>query len=279
MDKNGADRMLARIDASKALRFFCLMGGLAVGSGEGSAAAAAQIDLELVLAVDVSESMSRAELTAQRSGYVAALRHPDFAAALAMRSGVTISYVEWAGPNDQRVVVPWTVVSNAATAEQLAGRLEAAPLHPHFDSPPWNTGTSISQALLFAAGMFASPYASRVIDISGDGPNNAGPFLDSVRDRVIALGIVVNGLPIPASDGQNSPFPLETYYEDCVIGGPGSFVLAVNTPDEFATAIRRKMILEIAGALPRLIRAGYALETEPRLNCAAAERAVRPASG
>lgn len=237
------------------------------------------VDLELVLAVDVSESMSRVELAAQRDGYIAALRHADFAVALSMRGQVAITYVEWAGPDDQKVVVPWTVVSNAATAEGFARRLEAAPLHPAFGSPPWNTGTSISRALLFAAGLFVSPYAGRVIDVSGDGPNNAGPFLDTVRDRVTAQGIVVNGLPIPARDGRSPPFPLSAYYEDCVIGGPGSFVLAINTPDEFATAIRRKMILEIAGTLPRLMPAGYALETEPRLNCTAAERAVRPASG
>ena len=237
------------------------------------------VDLELVLAVDVSESMSRAELLSQRLGYVAALRHADFAGAVATRGGVAITYMEWAGANDQKIIVPWTVVSDAKAAESFASRLDAAPLRPDFGSAAWNTGTSISHALLFAAGMFNNSLSSRVIDISGDGPNNAGPFLGPVRDRVVAEGITINGLPIPARGGLNPPFPLDAYYEDCVIGGPGAFVLAVGEPDEFAAAVRRKMILEIAGPLPRFMLAGFELKTEPRIDCAAAEAAVRPASG
>jgi hypothetical protein len=226
-----------------------------------------QVDLELVLAVDTSGSMSRAELLSQRQGYVAALRHPDFALALATRGSVAVAYVEWAGPNDQKVVVPWTVVSDAASAARLATKLEAAPLHPRFSSAPWEAGTSISEALLFSAELFVEPYASHVIDISGNGPNNIGHPLARARDMVVARGITINGLPIPGERGPDSGFPLAAYYENCVIGGPGAFALAVDDPSQFAAAVRRKMILEIAAAPPRPVLVAYQRQSQSRQGC------------
>lgn len=229
------------------------------------------VDLELVLAVDTSGSMSRADLQAQRQGYVEALRHPDFALAIATRGSVAIAYVEWAGPNDQELIVPWTIVTDATTAASLAERLEAAPLRPGFGSPPWQTGTSISNALLFSAGLFDSPYASRVIDISGNGPNNIGRPLASVRKQVVAQGITVNGLPIPGRVGLDALFPIAAYYEGCVIGGPGAFALAVTDATGFATAVRRKMILEVAVIPPMPVLAGYAMPEPSQVDCAAPE--------
>lgn len=229
------------------------------------------VDLELVLAVDTSGSMSSADLLIQRQGYIAALRHADFAAALATRGAMAIAYVEWAGPNDQKVIVPWTIVSNRTSVEQFAESLAAAPLHSGFSSAPWETGTSISQALLFSARLFAAPYARHVIDISGNGPNNVGGSLGPARDWVLANGITVNGLPILRRiDGE---FPLAAYYEDCVIGGPGAFAMPVGDPAGFATAVRRKMILEIARlpiALPILV--DYTLPSPARVDCEQPEK-------
>ena len=230
----------------------------------------AMVDLELVLAVDVSGSMSVAELLVQRQGYVAALRHPDVAAALAIRGGVALAYVEWAGSNDQRVVVPWTVVADGAAAARFAGRLAAASLRPGFNSPAWMTGTSISHALLFAAGMFNNSLSSRVIDISGNGPNNTGGSLALVRDWVVAQGITVNGLSMAEHGGD---FPIADYYENCVIGGQGAFALSVDEPEAFASTLRRKMVLEIATSLPWFTLAGWETPLAPPIDCASSEAA------
>lgn len=218
------------------------------------------VDLELVLAVDTSASMSKAELSIQRQGYIAAFRHPDVAAAIASRGEVAVAYLEWAGPDDQRIVVPWTVLSDATDAIRFAGSIEAAPLTPGFHSPPWRSGTSISQALLFAADMFASDRASRAIDMSGNGANNAGGPVAPIRERVLARGITINGLPIVRPGDDDAGVPLAEYYEDCVIGGPGAFSIAVERPMQLAATIRRKLVLEIADMPARLTLVGF----EPR---------------
>jgi hypothetical protein len=204
------------------------------------------VDLELVLAVDVSGSMSRAELLVQRQGYIAALRSPDISATITNRGGVALAYMEWAGPGEQRIVVPLTVVSDATDARRFADMLAESPFDPGFKSAPWETGTSVSRALLYAADMF-SPTAggNRTIDISGDGPSNSGGSLAKARERVIAEGITINGLPIIDSAAR-SDLPLAAYYEEFVIGGPGAFAIAVDDPSRFETAIRRKLMLEIA---------------------------------
>ncbi len=158
------------------------------------AAAELPVDLELVLAVDVSGSMDRDEQALQRRGYVEAFLHPEVAAAV--RSGpygrIAVTYVEWAGASAQVVTLPWTLVEDQTTAEDFAAGLAEAP-------PARFRGTSISGALAFAAPMFAdNGYEGlrRVIDVSGDGPNNIGPPVAPVRDAVVAAGIVINGLPV-----------------------------------------------------------------------------------
>lgn len=225
------------------------------------------VDLELVLAVDASGSMSKAELLIQRQGYIAALRHADVAAAIAMRGGVAVAYLEWAGPDDQRIVVPWTVLSNATDAGRFADGIASAPLSPGFNSPPWRGGTSISRALLFAAGMFSSNGASRIIDISGNGPNNSGGLLAPIRERVIARGITINGLPIARPGDGRSGFPLAVYYEDCVIGGAGAFAITVDHPARLASTVRRKLLMEIAAIPQGLTLASFVLASEPRIDC------------
>ena len=238
-------------------------------------AAPVAVDLELVLAVDISRSMDFDEQRLQRDGYVEALRHPEVVQAI--QSGligrIAVTYVEWAGPVHQAVVVPWTYVSNGAEAEAFAARVAAAPLMRE-------RGTSISEGLEFSHRLFPSSGASgirRTIDVSGDGPNNMGLPVVPVRDRITADGITINGLPImlktsPTFGPYNIP-NLDVYYEDCVIGGPGAFMITVDDMSRFPIAIRRKLVLEIAGRElePRLIRAA-SITPEPRVDCLIGEK-------
>ncbi|MBS9720827.1 DUF1194 domain-containing protein [Tianweitania sp. BSSL-BM11] len=213
-----------------------------------AAQAAEPVDVELVLAVDVSLSMSPMELDIQRRGYVAALTHPNVVQAIqdGVHGKIAVTYFEWAGDAMQRVVVPWTVIANQADAEAFAARLEAG-------VPNSARRTSISAALTFAGDLLAESGFTgmkRVIDISGDGPNNQGEPVDSVRDRITDQGITINGLPLMTSGGRMSGYDfadLDTYYTRCVIGGPGSFMVPVNEWSQFPEAIRRKLVLELAG--------------------------------
>jgi len=227
---------------------------------------AEQTNLELVLAVDASGSMNRTELLVQRRGYVAALRSAEVAAAIEAYGSVALAYVEWAGPRSQHIVVPWSVLSDAEKAAQFAEALAAAPIRPAFAEPAWETGTSIAHALLFAAGMFsAEGGAARIIDISGDGPDNSGA-LAAAREHVITEGITINGLPV-ITQGGGSDLSLSEYYEDCVIGGPGAFAMVVDDLSRFEIAIRRKLVLEIAGPPARLIQADYRAADDSTTDC------------
>jgi hypothetical protein len=248
---------------------------LLVCAPAGEAAADVAVDLELVLAVDVSGSMDTDEQQLQREGYVAALAHPDVVGAI--RSGgyqrIAVTYVEWAGPDAQSVTIPWRLLEDRASAEAFAGELAAAPFARI-------RRTSISGALDFSARLFdGNGYDGfrRVIDVSGDGPNNSGPPVAPVREAVLARGIVINGLPITLKRGDRgfgSIPDLDVYYEDCVIGGPGSFMIAIDAPDQFVDAIRRKLVLEIAGGEPRLVPASEAVRP-PRIDCMIGERLRR----
>ena len=211
------------------------------------------VDLELVLAVDVSRSMDREEQRLQREGYVASFR--DAQVHKAIRSGpngrIAVTYVEWAGRTIQSVVIPWRILESKEDALAFANQLAARPISRA-------RRTSISATLLKSAELIkASPFQGlrRVIDVSGDGANNSGDPVVSARDQVVASGIVINGLAIVVSPGVGlySYFDLpdlDRYFKDCVVGGPGSFVLSIRKRVEFATAIRQKLLLEIAGISP-----------------------------
>lgn len=242
------------------------------GGGTSPAAADLPVDVELVLAVDVSQSMDPGELALQRTGYVAALQHPAVLQAIqgGIYGRVAITYVEWAGPASQAVLVPWTLVEDAASAGAVAAALAARP-------PGTMRGTSISGALAFAAGLFeANGYDGmrRVIDLSGDGPNSSGEPVVPVRDAVLAQGLIINGLPIMLRAPGFSPWSipdLDIYYADCVIGGPGAFVLPVDDPAQLTDAIRQKLVLDIAGLPPRLSPAVDAPRA-PRIDCLIGEK-------
>jgi len=210
-------------------------------------AAAQEVDVELVLAVDVSRSMDPEEFALQRAGYVAALRHPDFIQAIEQGAigRIAVTYFEWAGSVREESVVPWQVIDGAESANAFADRLE---LNKTADY----RGTSISRALTFATGMFDdNGYTAwrQVIDVSGDGPNNTGSPVEDARDAALGKGIVINGLPILIRPSPTFP-DIDLYYAECVTGGPGSFVLPIREASEFATAIRRKLILEVGGIQP-----------------------------
>jgi hypothetical protein len=217
------------------------------------AAAQTPVDLELVIAVDVSLSMDLDEQHLQRDGYVAAFRDPELHAAIAEggEGRIAVTYVEWAGASWQQVIIPWTVLDGPAAARAFADRLEAQPITRE-------RLTSISAALYFARGLLAtSGFAAqrRVIDVSGDGPNNSGSPVPAARDQLVEDGIVINGLPIvlKAATPTFLDLPdLDAYYGACVVGGPGSFMIPVKEVDGLKAAIRRKLILEISGLTPPL---------------------------
>jgi hypothetical protein len=239
------------------------------------AAADVDVDLELVLAVDVSRSMDFDEQKLQRDGYVSAFRHPEVIKAI--MSGavgkIAVTYMEWSGPDYQQVLVPWTFISNQAEADGFASLMAAAPITRE-------SGTSISGGLTVAARQFISSGARgtrQTIDVSGDGPNNMGPPVVPVRDQVLERGITINGLPIMLK-GQAGLYDtfniddLDIYYEDCVIGGPGAFMISVDDMQRFEVAVRRKLVLEIAGLPPRLMYAAETFRPAPSIDCMIGEK-------
>ncbi|MDP6805182.1 MAG: DUF1194 domain-containing protein [Rhodospirillales bacterium] len=234
------------------------------------------VDLELVLAVDVSGSMDQGEHERQRRGYVGALQHPDVVHAIRLGPlrRIVVAYVEWAGAASQVVAVPWRLIEDATSARAVANELAATPI-------ALIRGTSISGAIDFAAGFFeGNDFAGtrRIIDISGDGPNNRGLPVVPVRNAALERGIIINGLPImvrPSLSGAIPGMALDRYYVECVIGGPGAFVLPVEAASQLATAIRRKLVLEIAGVSPpRIVNAATDV-AQASFDCLIGERRRR----
>jgi len=213
-------------------------------------ARAEEVDLELILAVDVSTSIDENEFALQRNGYAQAFLNPDVIAAL--RSGphgrIAVAYIEWAAAESQKLVVPWTVLSDAESGQLFAEEILAAPRS-------FRGWTSISGAIDFAMATFGeSPHAGtrRVIDVSGDGVNNSGRPAENARDDAVGKGVTINGIvimndiPSPMSLWRTEP-PLDDFYRENVMGGPGAFVIVVEDFTTFGQAIRNKLLREIAG--------------------------------
>jgi hypothetical protein len=183
---------------------------------------------------------------------------------------VAVTYFEWAGTHHQQIIVPWRLIDGPETADGFAADIARAKYTRA-------ARTSISGALAFAMPLFeGSGYRGlrRVIDVSGDGVNNNGPPVTLVRDEVLAKGITINGLPImlkrPNLGGMDIE-ELDIYYEDCVIGGPGAFVIGIREREKFKEAIRTKLLLEIAGRTPER-RIVPASADKPRISCTVGER-------
>jgi hypothetical protein len=232
----------------------CLAGALMLGLGAWPSPASAieRVDLELVIATDVSYSIDEAEARLQREGVASAFM--SRAVVQAVRSGplrkIAVAYIDYSSRAYNRVIVDWRVIHDEGSAAAFSRALLAAPLGS-------GRHTSISDAVEFAAEMLATngfDGTRRVIDVSGDGPNNFGRLVNHVRDEAVARGIAINGLPIMnENDRFNSRYylpDLDRYYEGCVIGGPGAFIVVARDFKDFARAMRQKLVLEIAGRSP-----------------------------
>jgi hypothetical protein len=215
------------------------------------APAAEQVDLLLVLASDVSRSVDTRKFQLQREGYAAALSNPRVIEAI--RSGphgrIAICFVEWSGVTSQKLVIDWTIVSDAASARRIGDQMLELPRS-------FADRTSISAGLEFSMSQLEhAPFTAprRTIDVSGDGTNNSGRDIASTRDEILAKGVTINGLvilsetPLPWNpEHTNPPGGLDGYYRNNVIGGAGSFVMVAENHNSFGQAIVKKMIAEIA---------------------------------
>jgi hypothetical protein len=238
--------------AASALIAFAALGVATAARAEGMQ----EVDLELILAIDASLSVDAEEAQLQRQGYISALTDPRTVKAIqaGVNGRIAVLYFEWASEFYQRTVVDWAVIKDEASARAVADMIAAAPYRGE-------RRTSISGAIHYAAALFGQRYKGerRVIDISGDGRNNSGPPLETTRAEALAKGITINGLPIlndkPTFGGFRGygygPDPyLDRYYQDSVIGGPGSFMIPAESFQSFDQAILSKLIREIAGTTP-----------------------------
>jgi hypothetical protein len=236
---------------------------------------APSVNVELVIAVDVSYSMDMDELAIQREGYAHAIVSKDFLEALRASPGgkVAVTYFEWSMSGDEKIIIPWRVIDGPESADAVAAEIMKTPVRR-------GSSTSISGAINFALQLFEeNPYRGlrRVIDISGDGPNNDGAPVTGARDAALEKGVVINGLPIMVKEPSLSTTDIENldlYYEDCVIGGPGAFIVTIKDRGRFQEAIRTKLVREVAGLTPESGIVPVAGK-EPRVPCLIGENKWR----
>ena len=225
----------------------------AAAAAQAQAPAAPQrVDVALVLAVDASGSVNQTRFDLQKHGYAQAFRNPKVIDAIAEgeNHAIAVAMVQWTGPNFHVQVINWTRVSNAASAQALADAIDASTRHLY------GGGTSLSGAIDISMLMLAaSPFRAsrRVIDISGDGSNNAGRLAEAARDDAVKAGVTINGLPITWIEPG-----LDRYYRDSVIGGPGAFVVSIDSYDNFADAIVNKLVTEISALSPHRLASAAA---------------------
>jgi len=237
----------------------------ALAAGASPARSEAEVDLALVLAVDISYSMDLEELALQRQGFAEAFRSSLVQDAIrrGMLGRIAVAYVEWSGSFDQQLMVPWSILDGPETAQAFADRIAAVPVRRA-------QRTSISGGIDFAVKVMAQSGVEatrRVIDVSGDGPNNQGRPVTPARDEALAQGITINGLPLQLRPPGYLDIPdLDIYYRDCVIGGPGAFMIPVRDKAQFQEAIKTKVLLEVAGLTPPnpLI---HPAQDSPRADC------------
>ena len=213
--------------------------------GGPARAADPEADLALVIAVDISFSMDAEEQALQRQGFIEAFRSP--AVHDAIRRGlvgrIAVTYMEWAGAEDQRVIVPWMAIDGPESAAAFSETLSHQPTHRA-------SRTSISGGIGYAVGLLERSgvdAARKVIDVSGDGPNNQGVPVVRAREEALRRGITINGLPIMLKEPGYFDIPdLDIYYRECVIGGQGAFMVPARQREQFVEAIKTKIIMEVA---------------------------------
>ena len=211
-----------------------------------AAPAPTQVDLKLVLATDVSGSIDNDEFRIQRDGTAAAFSDPDVLKAIQSGSlgRIAVAMFDFSSPQFDKIIIDWHIIKDKASAEQFADLIREAPRSP-------GRRTSVSSALELGSTMLEASEKDiiatrRVIDVSGDGPNNDGDPMTEVHEKTIMQGIVVNGLPIMDESGNGYFRELDKYYAACVAGGRGAFVVVVHNFKDFGAAMRRKLILEIS---------------------------------
>jgi hypothetical protein len=250
-----------------AWRLLCGVIALTLGALTGGGAEAdanRRVSLELVLLADATGSIDNAEIQFQRQGYAQAITDPAVIDAI-IHSGfgaIALTYVEWADALSQDIIVPWTRIDGEDSARAFAEALLPPPRRA------WGRN-AIGSALLTGKQLIegnAYEGLRKVIDLSADSANNwNGPSIEDARAEVLAAGITINGLAVLCR-GCNGPpvsYNLETAFRDMIIGGPGSFVVAAENAETFAAAVRRKLILEIAGKVPPPRRAEASTPLRP----------------
>lgn len=229
-------------------------------AGVGAAPARQAVDVELVIATDVSPSIDQTEARLQREGTAEAFLNREVIQAI--RSGslgrIGVAYVDFSSREYNKIVINWQIIRDAASAASFADALRKAP-------PSFGRHTSISDAIALGSLLLEAndlDGTKKVIDISGDGPNNWGRTVTLARNDAVAQHITINGLPIL---GDGSYPGLDRYYANCVIGGPGAFIVVAKGFQDFARAIRNKLVLEISSDAPeaRLIPAAAAPPIPP----------------
>jgi len=217
------------------------------------ALAAEEVDLELVLLADASGSIDDAEIRFRRQGYAAAITHPEVLGAITggMLGRIAVTYVEWGDAASQEIVVPWSIIDGKASAEDVARRLLSTP-RLAFGFNAIGSALAVGHALIAGNEIKG---LRKVIDFSADSANSWGGVpLDVARASALADGITINGLAILCRHddcgGRPIDYDLEAAFAQLIIGGPGSFVVTVDGETRFADAVRRKLILEIAGITP-----------------------------
>ena len=209
-------------------------------------AAPQQVDLKLVLAVDVSGSIDSEEFQLEREGTADAFADPEVLKAIQGGSlgKIAVAMLDFSSPQFDKVIIDWTIIKDKASAMAFAENVRNAPRTP-------GRRTSVSSALELGSLLLESSEKDivatrRVIDVTGDGPNNDGNSMTEAHDKTIAQGVIVNGLPV-MDEMANGYFPeLDKYYAGCVTGGRGAFVVVVHSYKDYSAAMRHKLILEIS---------------------------------
>ena len=226
-----------------------LAAGMLAGSSAGAALSGEHVDIALVITTDVSYSVDENEARFQREGAIAAFRNPEVIKAI--QAGplgrIAVTYIDFSSYSTTKIIAPWRLIHDAASAEAFADLLAIAPRTLGVQTSI-SGGLEMAEHLIDTSGYLAT---KRVIDVSGDGPNNEGHLVDRVRDEIVAKGIVINGLPIMTPADQFDVYylaDLDKYYAGCVIGGVGSFIQVAHGFEDMERALRRKLILEISDA-------------------------------
>ena len=226
-------------------------GWLLGGSAPVTTPSAQQVDVALVIVTDVSYSVDENEARFQRDGAIAAFRNADVVKAIQAGSlgRIAVTYIDFSSYGAVKILVGWHVIHDKASADEFADALAAKPRTLGVQTSI-SSGLELAERLLETSGYTAS---KRVIDVSGDGPNNDGHLVEPVRDEIVGKGIVINGLPIMTEADMFDVYylpDLDKYYAGCVIGGPGSFIQIAHGFEDLARALRRKLLLEISDAKP-----------------------------